>query len=148
MRTTIPLVTCCKITDCFESATSESISTPRLIGPGCMMIASGFSHLTRSLLRPNMLVYSPSEGKCVELWRSCWIRSSITASASSKASRKSWQTLTPIASKAFGTKVLGPAIVTSAPSFCRQMILERATRLNSMSPRDCDLLAVQAAELL
>ena len=34
MRTAMPLVTCCRITDCSESAMEVSISTSRLIGPG------------------------------------------------------------------------------------------------------------------
>ena len=140
MRTTIPLVTCCSITDWSESASSESISTPRLIGPGCMMIAPGLSQAARSLFRPKELVYSPIEGKCVAVCRSCWIRSSMTASAPSSAGCNLWLTVTPIASNAFGTSVLGPAMVTFAPSFCRQMILDRATRLKRISPRMVILL--------
>ena len=62
MRTAMPLVTCSRITLRSPSASSLSISTPRLIGPGCMMMALGLSHEARVLLRPNMLVYSPSEG--------------------------------------------------------------------------------------
>src|SRR4029079_5520776 len=40
MRTAMPKVTCGRITECGPSATDESISTPRFIGPGCMTIAS------------------------------------------------------------------------------------------------------------
>jgi hypothetical protein len=40
MRTAMPKVTCGKITLCAPSTTAESISTPRLMGPGCMTMAS------------------------------------------------------------------------------------------------------------
>src|SRR6185503_1035869 len=40
MRTAMPKVTCGRITECGPSATEESISTPRFIGPGCMTMAS------------------------------------------------------------------------------------------------------------
>jgi cytochrome c biogenesis protein CcmG/thiol:disulfide interchange protein DsbE len=43
MRTAMPKVTCGKMTLCAPSATRESISTPRLIGPGCMTMASGLA---------------------------------------------------------------------------------------------------------
>ena len=43
IRTAMPKVTCGRITLCAPSATAESISTPRLIGPGCMTIASGLA---------------------------------------------------------------------------------------------------------
>ena len=43
MRTAMPKVTCGRITLCAPSTTAESISTPRLIGPGCMTIASGLA---------------------------------------------------------------------------------------------------------
>ena len=41
IRTAIPLETCSRITLREPSAKSLSISTPRLIGPGCMIIALG-----------------------------------------------------------------------------------------------------------
>src|SRR2546430_1312093 len=53
MRTARPLVTCSRITDRSLSAISLSISTPRLIGPGCMMRTSGLVRAKRSLFRPN-----------------------------------------------------------------------------------------------
>src|SRR5258708_38068147 len=40
MRTAMPKVTCGRITECGPSATEESISTPRFIGPGRMTMAS------------------------------------------------------------------------------------------------------------
>src|SRR5437868_1815109 len=41
IRTARPLVTCSRITERTLSAMSLLISTPRLIGPGCMIRASG-----------------------------------------------------------------------------------------------------------
>jgi hypothetical protein len=52
MRTAMPKVTCGRITECGPSATVESISTPRFIGPGCMTIASRFASASFSAVRP------------------------------------------------------------------------------------------------
>src|SRR5213082_1824647 len=70
MRTARPVVTWSRMTLCTPSATSLSISTPRLIGPGCMMRQSGFKSLARSLVRPNKRMYSPIPGKYSLRWRS------------------------------------------------------------------------------
>ena len=43
MRTATPISTCSRISDCAPSATSESISTPRFIGPGCITSAPGLA---------------------------------------------------------------------------------------------------------
>ena len=43
IRTATPISTCSRISDCAPSATSESISTPRFIGPGCMTNAPGLA---------------------------------------------------------------------------------------------------------
>src|SRR5436190_17356124 len=66
MRTAKPLVTWSRITLCKPSATSLSISTPRLIGPGCMIRQSGFKSFARSFVRPNKRMYSPSPGRSEE----------------------------------------------------------------------------------
>src|SRR5262249_35249998 len=58
MRIAIPFVTCSSITEVGWSATSESISTPRFIGPGCMISAVSGSIAARSLVRPNRRAYS------------------------------------------------------------------------------------------
>jgi hypothetical protein len=55
MRTAMPKVTCGRITECLPSATPESISTPRFIGPGCMTMASGFASASFSGVRPQYL---------------------------------------------------------------------------------------------
>src|SRR5205085_7773660 len=52
MRTAMPKVTCGRITECGPSATDESISTPRFMGPGCMTMASGRASASFSRLRP------------------------------------------------------------------------------------------------
>ena len=52
IRTAMPNVTCGRITDRSPSATAESISTPRFIGPGCMTIASGFATASFSCVSP------------------------------------------------------------------------------------------------
>ena len=135
MRTAMPLVTCSKITLLAPSANSLSISTPRLIGPGCMMIALGLSQPARVLLSPKRPVYSPRDGNMPAVWRSCCIRRSMTTSASERAERRSWETVTPSGSNVRGTKVDGPTMVTLAPNLTRAWMLERATRLKRMSPR-------------
>ena len=43
IRTATPISTCSRISDCAPSATIESISTPRFIGPGCITSASGLA---------------------------------------------------------------------------------------------------------
>ena len=43
MRTATPISTCSRMSDCAPSATMESISTPRFIGPGCITSASGLA---------------------------------------------------------------------------------------------------------
>ena len=52
MRTAMPNVTCDRITECAPSATQESISMPRFIGPGCITIASGRARASFSSVRP------------------------------------------------------------------------------------------------
>ena len=52
MRTAMPKVTCCRMTDCGPSATADSISTPRFIGPGCMTMASGLASASFSRVSP------------------------------------------------------------------------------------------------
>src|SRR5437016_1945487 len=47
------------MTLCRPSATLLSISTPRLIGPGCMIRQSGFKSFARCFVRPKNRVYSP-----------------------------------------------------------------------------------------
>src|SRR5260221_8397578 len=52
MRTAMPKVTCGRITECGPSATDESISTPRFIGPGCLTMASRLAAESLSSVRP------------------------------------------------------------------------------------------------
>ncbi len=52
IRTAMPKVTCGRMTLCRPSTTAESISTPRLIGPGCITMASGLASCSFSGVRP------------------------------------------------------------------------------------------------
>ena len=52
MRTATPALTWSRMTARSESAASADSSTPRLIGPGCMMIASGFMAASRAVSMP------------------------------------------------------------------------------------------------
>src|SRR5207248_6472584 len=63
IRTAMPFVTCSVITLCGRSATSDAISTPRFIGPGCMIIAPSGSAATRSRDSPYSRAYSRTLGK-------------------------------------------------------------------------------------
>src|ERR1035441_10126170 len=126
MRTAMPLVTCSRITLRLPSARSLSISTPRLMGPGCIMMALGCSQEARVLLRPNMPVYSPSEGKWLLVWRSCCIRRSMTTSAPSRALLRSCETVTPKSVNQCGTRADGPQRVTAAPSLVSAWRMDRA----------------------
>ena len=58
MRTATPFATWSRITDDRLSATSGAISTPRLIGPGCITIAPASANLTRSAVNPYSRAYS------------------------------------------------------------------------------------------
>ena len=108
-----------------------AISTPRLMGPGCMIKASGFTFAKRAVFRPNNAAYSPVLGNIEAFCRSCWIRSRLMTSASRSASSTFQVTRTFGAndSKLFGTKVGGPHNVTLAPSLVRAQMFDRATRL-------------------
>src|SRR5690606_27893768 len=50
------------------------------------------------------------------------------------ALRKSCSTLTPSERIYFGISVVGPQTITSAPCFCKQRILDSATRECNISP--------------
>ena len=52
IRTAMPKVTCGRMTARSPSATAESISTPRFIGPGCMTMTSGLASASLSGVRP------------------------------------------------------------------------------------------------
>ena len=61
IRTAMPFVTCSSITACGRSATSESISTPRFIGPGCMIERALGQHrrpLAREPEQPRVLAHA------------------------------------------------------------------------------------------
>ena len=83
MRTATPISTCSWMTErSRSSATSESISTPRFIGPGCMISASGLATLSFSWSRPKKRKYSLIEGTNEPCMRSVCRRSIMTMSTS------------------------------------------------------------------
>src|SRR5690606_877366 len=135
MRTAMPKVTCGRITLCGPSATAESISTPRLIGPGCMTMASGLAQRRRSVVRPKLLKYSWLEGSSAPLMRSFCRRSVMTTSQSLMPSSSVWHTRTPRCDRSLGTSVRGPTTRTSGqPSAVSAWMSERATRECTTSP--------------
>ena len=135
MRTAMPKVTCGRITLCLPSTTAESISTPRLIGPGCITMASGLASCSFSGVRPKLLKNSCDEGSSAPLMRSFCRRSMMTTSQPRMPSSSEWQTRTPICAMSPGTSVLGPTTRTSAqPSVVSAWMSERATRECSTSP--------------
>ena len=135
MRTAMPLLTCSRITERGPSATWESISTPRLMGPGCMTMASGLAVARRSSVRPKSWKYSCSLGSMAPRMRSRWRRSMMTTSASRTPSRRSWKTRAPRDSGSAGSRVRGAMMRTSpAPRVLRAASWERATRECKMSP--------------
>ena len=131
----MPLLTCFSITDCKPSATFESISTPLLIGPGCITMAQGLAIFSLSSLRPKHLKYSLSLGSNAELMRSFCKRNIIMTSISLSPSVKLCETLTPKLSTCAGNKVFGAITLTSAaPRIFRAWISERATLECNISP--------------
>src|SRR3989440_9364482 len=62
MRTATPFVTWSRMTLCGPSATRDSISTPRFMGPGCMMTRGCCARSSRSCVTPNTRKYSRSDG--------------------------------------------------------------------------------------
>jgi hypothetical protein len=107
MRTAMPKVTWGRITAWLPSATAESISTPRFIGPGCMTMASGLASASFSGVRPQDLKNSCVEGSRAPCMRSFCRRSIITTSTPRRPSRMSWKTRTPRRSTPVGSRVLG-----------------------------------------
>ena len=85
MRVGTPLCTSSTITDCGPSATSAVNSSPRMIGPGCITIASrlaSFKRALRHLVARNVVlqrIFCPAR-------RSFCTRSSMTTSVPRRAS--------------------------------------------------------------
>ena len=115
MRTATPFATCWVTTVRGRSATSDAISTPRTIGPGCVTMASSRRRATRRAVRPHPAVYSRRLGTKEPLPRSACRRSSDTTSASPRASSRSAATSTGQPSSDGGRRLPGDARVTRAP---------------------------------
>ena len=92
-----------------------SISTPRFIGPGCIIKACGATLFSLSLFNPNRLKYSRCDGVSVPAMRSVCRRNIITISASAMPLSMSVYTSTPISSTAAGSKVDGQTRRILAP---------------------------------
>jgi GNAT superfamily N-acetyltransferase len=107
MRTAMPKVTCGRMTLCLPSTTAESISTPRLIGPGCMTMASGLASCSFSGVRPKLLKNSCDDGSSAPLMRSFCSRSMMITSQPRMPSSSVWQTRTPICAMSAGHQRLG-----------------------------------------
>src|ERR1017187_10897258 len=135
MRTATPFSTWSRITESGPSATAESISTPRFIGPGCITIASFFARRRRSGVRPNSSKYSLSDGKPRPPPRSFCTRSIMTTSAPSTASSTRVTTRAPVRSISTGSSVAGPDNVSPAPISDRSNPCGRATRVGETSPQ-------------
>lgn len=63
MRTATPEATWSSTRAGIESATSWVISTPRFIGPGCMITVCGAKDSIRAAFKPQKREYSRNEGK-------------------------------------------------------------------------------------
>ena len=83
IRTATPFSTWSRITESGPSATAESISTPRFIGPGVHHDRVLLRERRRSGVRPNSSKYSRSDGKPRPPPRSFWTRRIMTTSAPS-----------------------------------------------------------------
>ena len=68
--TATPFSTCCKMMEWSESATSLVISTPRLMGPGCMITIFLSKESSNWRLMPKYWEYSRKVGKYLMFWRS------------------------------------------------------------------------------
>src|SRR3569623_73922 len=90
MRSATPQLTCWRSTARGPSATCGDTSTPRLIGPGCITIASPFAYASVRSDRPNVRDSSRVFGNrgASPSNRSCWTRSIITTSAPSSPSSR------------------------------------------------------------
>ena len=131
----MPKVTWSRITDCGPSATAESISTPRFIGPGCITMQSGAASESFSWVSPYCLKYSCADGSSAPRIRSFCSLSMITTSTPRSPSRMSVNVRTPICSSPPGNSVRGPITRTSGtPSVVSAWMSERATRECSTSP--------------
>ena len=133
----MPNVTCGRITERSPSATAESISTPRFIGPGCMHDRIRLRE--REFFLRQTVVLEELARRTAAARPSC-ARSAGAASRPRRSragpSRMSWNTRTPIFSTLRGQQRL--AARSRAPPACRASsapwICERATRECSTSP--------------
>src|SRR3569623_1908120 len=125
MRIATPQLTCWRMTARGPSATCGDTSTPRLIGPGCITIASPFAYASVRSDRPNVRDSSRVFGNrgASPSNRSCWTRSIITTSAPSRPSTR--RRAGPARRASRGT---GCASARRASARCRRRSRPRALR--------------------
>ncbi len=112
------------------SATTESISTPRLIGPGCITMHRAWPAAGVSSVRPKILKYSPALGSSAPLMRSFCRRSMITTSASLDAfAHVVADPARPCSAARPAPASSGPTTrISGTPSVVSAWMSERATR--------------------
>jgi hypothetical protein len=111
-----------------QSAISLSISTPRLMGPGCMMSASGLVGRAGLGQAEKAGVFANARKHRLAL-ALVLDAQQVDDVGVAMASSTLYVTRQPICSKTFGTSVEGPHRVTFAPSLVSAQMFERATRL-------------------
>ena len=131
IRTAIPFVTCSSITLWGRSATSESISTPRFIGPGCMISAPSGSMadpFVRDTEQPRVLADAREELEALPLP----LHAEHVAHVQLRQHALDVVvTCTPHAGASGGISVGGPTSVTSAPIFTRPKLTASARRASA-----------------
>ena len=144
MRIATPQLTCCRITARGPSATCGETSTPRLIGPGCITIASGFANASvrsrqperaRQLARvgePRRLALEPLVLDAQHHHDVGAVEAVLEPRCTTRT--RSRVTSPPISSMPRGISVRGATSRTRAPSLARHRMFERATRECAMSP--------------
>ena len=97
MRTAMPFLTCRKMRAFLPSATTLDISMPRLIGPGCKTMTSGFNPASRFSSKPKRVKYSAADSPVSSAFnRSRCTRNSATTSTPLMPSAMSLMTVAPV----------------------------------------------------
>ena len=135
MRTGTPLVTWRSMTAAGRSATRESISTPRLIGPGCMTIVVGRQAAGRvRSVSPYVVVNSRAWARTSPIRARAGV-ARVRRRRPSQAPRRNRRPPSPARCvTSSGSSVPGAATRTSAPSVTYASTSLRATRLWRRSP--------------
>ena len=135
-----PCDTCSSIADCGPSATSPVISSPRIIGPGC--ITSGFGANCASRSRSTDTAPhtppgpAPSQPAAPSESAASSPHSPAPAHGRSRAQSQRFRRLPVLAQRErlLRQQLRGPHSTTRAPSRGSSIAFDRATRLCRMSP--------------